>query len=313
MCAVDQFLPSGLVEDPALRTLFLQTGLSAAHTLGCSLLSLTLNLPTDYSEVCDCRDQDGSQYLRLSEPKLLAFLAAAVARVAAVLEDLRVSWSPAWGDSHLGALWWVSQSPVHLIPIGVSSSALVISTLWTKGVPLPALFTCAGQAAPSASAAAECVIEVERLLSDAGKLVPEWAASAEASGGLRQAWLEALVSCSGIEVSHIAMLLAVLQHHVISGVGGLTRPAFIREVKEARCPLSVPVANDPAAATEEGGAMAAADGRYAVLRSPLVAHLAKHSRLARVGEVGDLKAVWERVASLPHAKQSKLVAMSYRR
>ena len=239
--------------------------------------------------------------------------AGTMRRVAAVLEDLRVSWSPAWGDSHLGALWWVSQSPVHLIPICVSSSALVISKLWTKGVPLPALFTCAGQAAPSASAAAECVIEVERLLSDAGKLVPEWAASDEASGGLRQAWLEALVSCSGIEVSHIAMLLAVLQHHVISGVGGLTRPAFIREVKEARCPLSFPVANDPAAATEEGGAMAAADGRYAVLRSPLVAHLAKHSRLARVGDVGDLKAVWERVASLPHAKQYKLVAMSYRR
>ena len=38
--------------------------------------------------------------------------AGTMRRVAAVLEDLRVRRSPAWGDSHLGAHWWLSQRAV---------------------------------------------------------------------------------------------------------------------------------------------------------------------------------------------------------
>ncbi len=39
----------------------------------------------EFDEVCDIRTEDGAVYVRLSEPKLLAFLSSAVARVAAAL------------------------------------------------------------------------------------------------------------------------------------------------------------------------------------------------------------------------------------
>ena len=203
---------------------------------------------------------------------------------------------------------------------------------------LPLLFF---QAYPTTESARDCILEVESVLTASGRMSPEWSFGIKEGRGLRQAWLDELGGKS--HMSNLALLMVPFQRHVVAAPGSLVRQvspnprppfirlshfwypsvpssslpfppqAFIREVREARCQLSFPSVADPLSATKDEAALSAAGRTYVVMRTALLAHLAKYARLSGVCDVTDLQAVWRKANSLPHAKRYILVATAYRR
>ena len=143
----------------------------------------------------------------------------------------------------------------------------------------------------------------------AGKLKVEWTTAAEEQ---RYAWLaipdrgridtgqrksEGGTVDGGMQLLAAVEMLQVLQQQLIQSPGPLTRSAFIKEVRENRCSLHFPSVTGAGGSSGDGDfggtwapGSAAYDRRsYVVLRTPLMAHLVKHTRLSRVCDVSDLQ------------------------
>jgi hypothetical protein len=75
---------------------------------------------------------------------------------------------------------------------------------------------------------------------------------------------------------------------------------FIRELKESRCPLHIPQTS------LEGTTVA-------LLRSALLAHITKHSRLARICDVSELTLLAPLMEKARVVRMYRVVAVTYRR
>ncbi len=172
----------------------------------------------------------------------------------------------------------------------------------------------------SALEVASCVLSIERCLLDAGRLAPSWP-----DGALQRLW-RAAMSASALgggggggateerQLASVASALAVLQHHVVPANGGIKRQLFLRELREARCHLTVPTPAPPAAGAV-GGARDPGQGGYVVaLRTPLMTHLAKHSRpAAQDADISDVALVSERMRPMRSSRRYKVLAVTFRR
>ncbi|GAX74062.1 hypothetical protein CEUSTIGMA_g1512.t1 [Chlamydomonas eustigma] len=129
--------------------------------------------------------------------------------------------------------------------------------------------------------------------------VPEGSSVAPSGTSLRDVWKLLLSSPGPKQLSDLALLLIVLQQHVVPAVGGLTRQVFIRELKESRCPLFIPQTS------LEGT-------KVALLRSALLAHIAKHSRLAKICDVSELTILAVKMEKARAVRIYRVVAVTYR-